>query len=117
LIVATNVSAIQLPVCPQCGHVGTYIGVVDGKVQVIACGCGYNAPGVAVAGYVEQAKPEGDAAYWHARAERAEKQAEKLYQAAYCYWAEITSAAYRPAERTRLLTALDKALSDYDQGK
>ena len=48
----TESSAIHLPICPNCGHVGTHIGAANGKVQVVACNCGYQAPGVAVAGTV-----------------------------------------------------------------
>jgi hypothetical protein len=44
-------NVMNVPACPNCGVIGgTSICVVDGEVKVIACKCGYNAPGMAVAG-------------------------------------------------------------------
>lgn len=49
-------NVISIDPCPKCGGSGNYVAAVDGKWQVISCRCGYNAPGMAVAG--TQTPPE-----------------------------------------------------------
>jgi hypothetical protein len=47
---ATTENMLDREACPNCGGPGTYISAAGGKIIVVACKCGYNAPGMAVAG-------------------------------------------------------------------
>jgi uncharacterized coiled-coil DUF342 family protein len=46
----TDGNIFSIDPCPKCGGPGDYIGGGYGEWRVIACKCGYNAPGMAVAG-------------------------------------------------------------------
>lgn len=101
---------LNISVCVVCGQTfNADVGHLckDGYMMSAAAGGQQETP----------SNPVGDAAYWRARAEKAEGRAEKLYQAAYGYWMEYTSSTYRVVEQTRLRIALEKALDDYDKGR
>lgn len=74
-------SFIPIERCPKCGEIGEYGAVIDGVFKTIACKCGYNAPGMAVAGMTQEipSDPEGDTANWRALAERAEGTLSDIY--------------------------------------
>jgi ssDNA-binding Zn-finger/Zn-ribbon topoisomerase 1 len=50
----TDGNIFSIDPCPKCGGPGDYIGGGYGEWRVIACKCGYNAPGMAVVGTATQ---------------------------------------------------------------
>lgn len=57
----TETVGIRVTHCPACGYVreGSSLGKVFGEWKVIVCPCGYNAPGVALAGEAKPSTFEG----------------------------------------------------------
>jgi hypothetical protein len=49
---STAWKSVSIGVCPNCGRPGDYVSMVDGAWITVACKCGYNAPGMAVAGVI-----------------------------------------------------------------
>lgn len=50
----TGQIGLEIEPCPKCGQQGQYVEFLESKWRVIACGCGYQRPGMAVAGVVSQ---------------------------------------------------------------